>query len=102
MADSLRSKYGIDVGQKAALLRLQSNECPVCCTPLAAENGVIDHDHEHEAQTGVIKIRGMLCGSCNTLLDFAHDDPTRLQNAIKYLAVAANRGADWVHRATNL
>jgi hypothetical protein len=39
----------------------------------------IDHDH----QTG--KVRGLLCGFCNSLLGYAKDDPATLESAIRYL-----------------
>ena len=91
-ADRIRSKYGITLQQKAAILDLQGGKCAVCGTKDppkrfsgGSDNWTIDHDHEYERQTGLTKIRGVLCANCNNLLGFARDDVPTLKAAISYL-----------------
>ena len=91
---NMRYKYGIGMLERAALIVQQNGICPICennltepslgadqrYLPKVSNNyAVIDHDH------AAGKIRGILCGSCNTLLGKAKDDITLLQRAINYL-----------------
>jgi hypothetical protein len=87
----LRSKYGITIQQRNALFQLQGECCAVCGTKDppkrfgSSDGWVIDHDHSYERQTGLIRIRGVLCANCNNLLGFAQDSVDTLQAAIEYL-----------------
>ncbi len=74
-------KFGITVAQYTTLLHQQGGACAICRTIDWAPRGpVIDHCHA----TG--KVRGILCGHCNTSLGGFRDNQLSLQRAIKYLA----------------
>ena len=74
---------GIEPGSFQTMYDAQQGRCCVC--GLAPEGRqqfnklVIDHDHE----TG--KVRGLLCGMCNTSLGYAEDSPERLRALADYL-----------------
>ena len=74
---SLKSQYGITPEEVEALKDAQNELCAICGR---RERLIIDHDHE----TG--KVRGMLCGTCNTGLGMFRDNIHVLENAISYLA----------------
>lgn len=72
-------KYGLTHDELKALYE-QNAVCGVCGTDDWGRYGpVVDHDHV----TG--RIRGILCGTCNTGLGLFRDDPERLRKAIAYL-----------------
>lgn len=81
----LKTFYNLTLEQYNEMLAKQQNRCLICKeefngTPYGQQ---IDHDHK----TG--KIRGILCGKCNTLLGLAHENIEILANAISY--IEANR-----------
>lgn len=69
--------YGFESGEELdAWMAEQPEICPICQV-----NPVKHLDHCHTQ----MKPRGMLCGPCNSVLGFAHDDVEVLQRAIVYL-----------------
>ncbi len=60
------------------MLKEQDNKCAICGNSFTG-SPYVDHCHT----TG--KVRGLLCSTCNTGLGGFKDDPTILENAIKYL-----------------
>lgn len=75
--------YGITREQYDELLAAQGNRCAICGSdewPGKNRAPHVDHDH------GTGKVRGLLCGKCNTGLGQFDDDPTRLAAAIEYLS----------------
>lgn len=71
--------YGLTPEDYEMLLVNQEERCAICGeTPL---RGVLYVDHDHE--TG--KVRGLLCGACNSGLGQFRDDPNVLRAAIDYL-----------------
>lgn len=77
-----RYKYGITAEAFDALLAIQGGVCAVCRSdewPGKDNRPHIDHCHA----TG--RIRGILCGRCNTGLGQFGDDPARLRAAADYL-----------------
>ncbi len=66
--------YGIDYTR---LLELQNGVCAIC---KASDNLQVDHCHVTQ------KVRGLLCGNCNTGLGMFKDSKTSLVRAIEYLA----------------
>jgi hypothetical protein len=73
----LIKKYGISLSQKQSLLDLQDGVCAICQSVPAVPH--IDHCHT----TG--RVRGILCGRCNTGLGQFQDSLDRLSGAIRYL-----------------
>lgn len=61
---NLKNKYGINTTEYSGLLTEQSNLCAICGIDVEeyGKNFHVDHCHK----TG--KIRGLLCGPCNTRL----------------------------------
>ena len=74
----IKTAYGIDRDFYDYLINSQNNSCAICKKTFTATPH-IDHDHV----TG--KVRGLLCGLCNTGIGTFYDDITLLQNAIEYL-----------------
>lgn len=85
-------KHGITLIERDQLLRDQNSKCAICGKPTefqfkfergkktnTGEYAVVDHCHESK------KIRGVLCGHCNTGLGAFKDNPFYLESAIKYL-----------------
>lgn len=74
------SKYGLTVEQYDAMLAAQGGVCAICVySPLTGKPLHVDHDHRTN------KVRGLLCGNCNTALGMFEDDPETLTSAIAYL-----------------
>jgi len=83
-------KHGITLATRDAMLANQSGKCLICEQDIAFKinNGhgknigneaVVDHCHINE------RIRGVLCGHCNTGLGAFKDNKKYLKNAIDYL-----------------
>lgn len=77
-----RGRYRLTHEELAALEAVAA--CVVCGSD---ERLCIDHDHV----TG--KVRGVLCGRCNTLLGLANDSTERLHNLAAYLRRNAHDAA---------
>jgi Recombination endonuclease VII len=79
---ALRHKYGLTLDPYDARVRAQGGRCAIC---RQLPNGMYNHrlhvDHDHT--TG--RVRGLLCGNCNSGLGSFKDDPLRLHSAITYL-----------------
>jgi hypothetical protein len=90
----LRRKFGITLERYNAMLAEQGGICAICGeSPTVGNSGrwtkrrrrpadpklVVDHDHV----TG--KVRGLLCGRCNTGIGFLKDDTVIVRFALKYL-----------------
>jgi len=83
----LKERYDITPEKYQELLLQQGNCCAICGNEETARHNrsnkiqklAVDHCHV----TG--NVRGLLCQDCNRGISRFHDDPTRLENAIKYL-----------------
>lgn len=85
----LRYQYGITYEEALQIEKEQDYKCAICKKPFDQSiwhNGmtltylfVIDHNHSTK------KVRGLLCQPCNTLIGYAKEDITILENAIAYL-----------------
>lgn len=75
-----KKKYGLNRGEYAEMLAAQDGKCALCGT---ANQGprAFDVDHCHETN----RIRGLLCGKCNTGLGQFNHDVSTLELAISYL-----------------
>lgn len=81
----LMKRYGITPERYDEMLAAQQGVCVICGDP-PRPDGVhasarlhVDHDHTSG------KIRGLLCGPCNSGLGLFRDHPGLLQKAIEYL-----------------
>ena len=77
--DYLRYAYDLSVSEYNALFEKQGGICAICGNPPGKKALYVDHCHT----TG--KIRGLLCGHCNSMLGFSLDSTTTLASAIVYL-----------------
>lgn len=79
----LKSKYGITFEELVQMSKRQGQKCAICNKHFTDESrsrgAHVDHDHV----TG--KVRGLLCGRCNTGLGLLGDNIRTLANAIVYL-----------------
>jgi hypothetical protein len=73
----LPKKYNITIDEYELLYNNQNGCCKIC--GLKLEILCIDHNHT----TG--RVRGLLCGKCNSGIGFFNDNPDLLKNAAKYL-----------------
>lgn len=83
---SIKHRYNLTKDQYNAMLLEQSGKCAICDTipklNRKGENTVKMHvDHCHK--TG--KVRGLLCGKCNSAIGLFEDDTNRMKNAIMYI-----------------
>lgn len=82
--EMLRKKYGMTVEVYLAMSEAQGHVCKICGNPETDKYGNLHVDHDHETN----RVRGLLCGNCNTGLGKFRDDPNLLVAAIAYLAAA--------------
>ena len=82
----LKKQFGMTLEAYDQMLAAQNGVCAICRKPETAKDGYggvkrlsVDHNHE----TG--KVRGLLCGRCNTGLGFFKDNPDVLAEATAYL-----------------
>ena len=81
----VRRKYGLTPEKYQQLFADCNNQCTICKDPVSMysyeehKTGQVDHCHTTS------KVRGILCGSCNTSLGGFKDDTNLLKAAILYL-----------------
>lgn len=66
------------------MLDMQGGRCAICGTDNTGKRRCFHVDHNHD--TG--KIRGLLCGNCNSGLGNLRDDVGLLNRAIQYLTAS--------------
>ena len=74
--------HGITPKLYAHMLDLQDNRCAICRVDelgSGKKSFCVDHDHK------TMKVRGILCTKCNTMIGVALDDVEILRSAIAYL-----------------
>lgn len=76
----VQKTYGLTPGGYANLLKIQGGRCAIC----RRANGrtkrlAVDHRHSDNL------VRGVLCGPCNQMIGYAHDDPEVFERAAAYL-----------------
>jgi hypothetical protein len=80
-----RQRYNITGPERARLLESQFSQCKLCKLSIEFDgtakqySACVDHDHK----TG--KVRGILCGNCNTWIGFLENRNIDLKDAIDYL-----------------
>lgn len=72
-------REGLTHSELNAIYSVAGGLCAICGSPRGVRNHALDHDHK----TG--KIRGVLCGRCNSGLGQFNDDVEVMQKAIDYL-----------------
>jgi hypothetical protein len=96
----LKRTFGITIDQYNALLETQNGGCAICHNPDPGRSTrgnemrqffCVDHDHS----TG--RLRGLLCGNCNTGLGHFRDSPELLAAAIDYLKHVTVVPRKWPH-----
>ena len=75
-AGALRRQYGLSVAMYDLMVLSQEGRCLICNRTTQLH---VDHDHVNS------RIRGLLCGPCNTGLGMFGDDPRLLMVAAQYL-----------------
>lgn len=79
-ANRFFKKYGITQEEAKSLLDSQGGNCAICETEDPGIKGwCIDHCHD----TG--KVRGVVCGTCNSGMGLLKDNPKLLERAASYL-----------------
>jgi hypothetical protein len=79
--DYLKRNYGLTIEQYQAKLDAQGGVCAVCAKPDPVPRRRLAVDHCHD--TG--RVRGLLCGLCNSAIGKFKDDPKMLDKAAAYL-----------------
>jgi hypothetical protein len=84
-ATELRRKYGVDQELYQEMLLKQDYKCLICTKmhDPKVKKGRLFLDHNHANK----KIRGLICGFCNSMLGYAKDDITILLAAIEYITI---------------
>lgn len=76
----LRAKFGIEKEQFNKMLTEQNNSCDICNNEFT-KTLLASVDHNHSSG----KVRGLLCGQCNTGIGLLKENEQTLLNAIEYL-----------------
>lgn len=76
-----KKKYGITIDQYQEMYDKQEGKCAICSVHQDNLSRALCIDHNHSSG----KIRGLLCDKCNSILGYANDNITNLENAINYL-----------------
>lgn len=77
----LKSYYGITVAEYNILFEVQNGCCAICGVHDSIGKRHLSVDHSHI--TG--RVRGLLCGNCNSILGFSKDQIDVLKRSIEYL-----------------
>lgn len=75
------SKYGLSPAELEALIAKQDGRCAICDGPPNGPGTRLHIDHCHDSS----KVRGLLCGKCNTAVGLLDDDPERAERLAAYL-----------------
>lgn len=92
LSNQYKSKYGISLDERDALLASQGGRCAACETEDPGPKGwMTDHDHAccPTPETCGKCIRGIVCMPCNLALGHCGDSVERLRALIEYLARTA-------------
>lgn len=81
LSSKLKQSYGITLEQYQVLFDHQKGQCAVCGISKTYGNRALSVDHNH--QTG--KIRGLLCGACNSALGYINESETIALSLIEYI-----------------
>lgn len=79
--DAMMRAYGLTMADFDALLAKQDGVCAICRGVPNGPGKRFHVDHCHKSS----KVRGLLCGKCNTAIGLLNDDPERAESAAAYL-----------------
>lgn len=83
----MKRDFGLDPAQYEVMWKRQRGKCAVCRTPMTDK----PHPHiDHDPRT--MRVRGLLCVSCNMALGYLKDDPLVIDRAAAYLRDSRNKG----------
>jgi len=77
----LLRKYGLTMADFDALLAQQGGVCAICKGAHVGVGARFHVDHHHESN----RVRGLLCGRCNTAIGLLQDNPELAESAAAYL-----------------
>ena len=77
----LKKAYGISYQEYLVMLGDQNGCCAICATDDTGKRKAFAVDHCHKSG----KIRGLLCGLCNTAIGSLKDDIEIMERAINYV-----------------
>lgn len=80
------TKYGLLGNEYNDMFIKQKGRCAICNTHQVFLKRSLSVDHCHT--TG--KVRGLLCGSCNSAIGLLKENTKTIENAIKYLIDSKN------------
>lgn len=79
---NLEKAYGLTEADYELMLRDQGGKCLICGIEQSlTRNNRLNVDHDHSSG----KVRGLLCGRCNTGLGMFGDSTVRVERALAYL-----------------
>lgn len=76
-ANKFKHSYNITIEEYNKMYKQQQGKCAICYNHL----NVLCVDHDHNTN----RVRGLLCGPCNTALGMLKDNSQLCLNMIKYL-----------------
>ncbi len=85
----LLRRFGITIKQYEQMLKNQDNKCAICkqeeirCDYRYGKLRKLSVDHDHKTK----KIRGLLCGDCNTAIGLLKEDIKLVKNAFEYMLI---------------
>jgi hypothetical protein len=80
----LKTNFGITIEVYDAMLLAQKGRCKICGGNQSARYRYFDVDHDHVT----LKVRGLLCRTCNRALGYFERDLAWLKVALAYLGVS--------------
>lgn len=80
-AERALTKYGLTPATFADLLESQGGVCAICKGDRNGPGARFHVDHDHVTN----RVRGLLCGRCNTAIGLMQDSPEALNAAAAYL-----------------
>lgn len=90
---NLKFKFGLTIEDYSLLLEAQDGVCAICGKDqLAKEGKNLSVDHCHST----LKIRGLLCTSCNTMLGLTMEKTEVLYKAIEYIEFYKNNESKFI------
>lgn len=85
--NQMRRDFGLLPDEYEARWTRQRGKCAICRSALTDK----PHPHiDHDPRT--MRVRGLLCASCNMALGYLKDDPTVIDRAAAYLRDSRNKG----------